>query len=50
MVIWTKAQAAAAQALLRQAGILVRSMAAKPLIDGSLRVSIGTMEQLERFW
>jgi len=35
---------------LRQAGILVRSMAAKPLIDGSLRVSIGTTEQMQRFW
>ncbi|MEB3261470.1 MAG: histidinol-phosphate aminotransferase, partial [Cyanobacteriota bacterium] len=26
------------------------SMAGKPLIDGSLRVSIGTSEQMERFW
>jgi histidinol-phosphate aminotransferase len=25
-------------------------MAAKPLIDGSLRVSIGTTEQMQRFW
>jgi histidinol-phosphate aminotransferase len=25
-------------------------MASKPLIDGSLRVSIGTSEQMERFW
>jgi len=25
-------------------------MAGKPLIDGSLRVSLGTMEQMERFW
>jgi histidinol-phosphate aminotransferase len=35
---------------LRDAGILVRSMAGKPLIDGSLRVSLGTREQMERFW
>jgi histidinol-phosphate aminotransferase len=35
---------------LREAGILVRSMAGKPQIDGSLRVSLGTPEQMERFW
>jgi histidinol-phosphate aminotransferase len=35
---------------LREAGILVRSMAGKPLIDGSLRVSIGTRAQMEQFW
>ncbi len=38
------------EAELRQAGILVRSMAGKPLIDGSLRVSLGTREQMARFW
>jgi histidinol-phosphate aminotransferase len=25
-------------------------MAGKPLIDGSLRVSLGTTAQMERFW
>jgi histidinol-phosphate aminotransferase len=25
-------------------------MAGKPLIDGALRVSIGTTKQMERFW
>jgi histidinol-phosphate aminotransferase len=25
-------------------------MAGKPLIDGSLRVSLGTLEQMQRFW
>ena len=38
------------EADLRQAGILVRSMAGKPLIDGSLRVSLGSGEQMRRFW
>ena len=38
------------QRLKREAGILVRSMAGKPLIDGSLRVSLGTTEQMQRFW
>ena len=25
-------------------------MAGKPQIDGSLRVSIGTLDQMQRFW
>jgi histidinol-phosphate aminotransferase len=25
-------------------------MAGKPLIDGSLRVSLGTVPQMQRFW
>ena len=37
------------EADLRAAGILVRSMAGKPLIDGSLRVSLGTSSQMQRF-
>ena len=35
--------------VLREAGILVRSMAGKPLIDGCFRVSIGTTSQMQRF-
>jgi histidinol-phosphate aminotransferase len=38
------------QRLRQEAGILVRSMAGKPQIDGSLRVSLGTHAQMERFW
>lgn len=38
------------QRLKQEAGILVRSMAGKALIDGSLRVSLGTLEQMQRFW
>jgi histidinol-phosphate aminotransferase len=38
------------EAALRAAGILVRSMAGKPQIDGALRISIGTTEQMQRFW
>ena len=34
---------------LRADGILVRSMAGKPLIDGCFRVSIGTTSQMQRF-
>ncbi|MCP9816510.1 histidinol-phosphate aminotransferase family protein [Synechococcus sp. GreenBA-s] len=50
LLIWPQAEAVAVEARLRQAGILVRSMAGKPLIDGSLRVSLGTREQMGRFW
>ena len=35
--------------LARKAGMLVRSMAGKPLIDGCFRVSIGTTSQMQRF-
>ncbi len=50
LLIWPRRSAAAVEADLRRAGILVRSMAGKPLIDGSLRVSLGTREQMNRFW
>ena len=50
LLIWPELPAEAVEQRLRQAGILVRSMAAKPLIDGSLRVSLGTTEQMQRFW
>ncbi|MCP9933802.1 histidinol-phosphate aminotransferase family protein [Cyanobium sp. Candia 9D4] len=50
LLLWPRRPAAAVDADLRQAGILVRSMAGKPLIDGSLRVSLGTGAQMERFW
>ena len=51
LLLWPQARGAAAvEQRLRDAGILVRSMAGKPLIDGSLRVSIGTRAQMEQFW
>jgi histidinol-phosphate aminotransferase len=50
LLIWPKGGAAAVDAALRAEGILVRSMAGKPLIDGALRVSLGTVEQMQRFW
>ena len=49
LLIWPKRAVAELDADLRQAGILVRSMAGKPLIDGSFRVSIGTTSQMQRF-
>jgi len=50
LLIWPRGGAAAVDAALRAEGILVRSMAGKPLIDGALRVSLGTVEQMQRFW
>jgi histidinol-phosphate aminotransferase len=50
LLLWPRAPAVEVEDRLRQAGILVRSMAGKPLIDGSLRVSLGTTAQMERFW
>lgn len=50
LLIWPERPAAEVERRLREAGILVRSMAGKPLIEGSLRVSLGTTEQMGRFW
>ena len=50
LLLWPKQGPALVEARLREAGILVRSMDGKPLISGSLRVSIGTIEQMQRFW
>jgi histidinol-phosphate aminotransferase len=50
LLLWPDQPAGAVERNLRQAGILVRSMAGKPLLEGSLRVSIGTREQMARFW
>jgi histidinol-phosphate aminotransferase len=50
LLLWPRREAAEVDRELRREGILVRSMAGKPLIDGSLRVSIGTLPQMERFW
>ena len=50
LLIWPRSGAANCEAELRSAGILVRSMAGKALIDGALRVSIGTREQMQHFW
>jgi len=49
LLIWPKRSVAEIDADLRAAGILVRSMAGKPLIDGCFRVSIGTTSQMQRF-
>jgi histidinol-phosphate aminotransferase len=50
LLIWPESPAEEVERRLREAGILVRSMAGKPLIEGSLRVSLGTTAQMQQFW
>jgi histidinol-phosphate aminotransferase len=50
LLLWPHRSPETVEAELRAGGILVRSMAGKPQLDGSLRISIGTTEQMQRFW
>ena len=50
LLVWPKNDPARIDQGLREAGILVRAMTGKPLIDGSLRVSLGTTAQMQQFW
>ena len=50
LLIWPRLPPSEVEAALRAEGILVRDMSGKSLIDGSLRVSIGTTKQMQRFW
>ena len=50
LLLWPQGDPSAVDDALRAAGILVRSMVGKPLIDGSLRVSLGTLAQMQQFW
>ena len=49
MLVWPPGDVAGAVAALRARSILVRSMAGKPVIDGSFRVTIGLPEHMQRF-
>jgi histidinol-phosphate aminotransferase len=49
MLVWPPRDVEGAVRELRDRGILVRSMAGKPVIDGSFRLTIGTLEQMRRF-
>ena len=49
MLVWPPGDVEGVVGKLRDRGILVRSMAGKPVIDGSFRVTIGTLEQMQRF-
>tara|TARA_B100000131_G_C18072475_1_gene595034 strand:+ start:288 stop:1406 length:1119 start_codon:yes stop_codon:yes gene_type:complete len=49
-LLWPKRKASEVESSLRKEGILIRNMQDKPLIEGSLRVSIGTTKQMQIFW
>lgn len=50
LLVWPGSEVAEVEAALRARGILVRSMAGKPLIDGSFRLSVGTRDQMRQFF
>lgn len=50
VLVWPPGDCEETVSALRKEGILVRSMKGKPLIDGSFRLTIGTREQMERFF
>tara|TARA_B100000965_G_scaffold170066_1_gene141822 strand:+ start:1308 stop:2423 length:1116 start_codon:yes stop_codon:yes gene_type:complete len=49
-LLWPRSGATETENKLKESGILVRSMDKKINLKGSLRVSIGTAEQMKRFW
>jgi len=49
LLVWPPGDCEAAVKALRGQGILVRSMAGKPVIDGSFRLTIGTLADMRRF-
>jgi len=50
LLVWPGRDVAEVEGGLRARGILVRSMAGKPVIDGSFRLSVGTREQMQQFF
>jgi histidinol-phosphate aminotransferase len=49
VLVWPGRDVAEVEAQLKARGILVRSMAGKPVIDGAFRLSVGTREQMRWF-
>lgn len=49
LLVWPGKDVALVEGALRDRGILVRSMAGKPQIGGSFRLTVGTMPQMVRF-
>jgi len=50
LLVWPGRDVGVVESALRERGILVRSMAGKPVIDGAFRLSVGTREQMARFF
>ncbi len=49
-LIWPNKEPNELEKDMRERGILIRNMTNKKYIEGSIRVSIGTKEQMELFW
>jgi histidinol-phosphate aminotransferase len=49
LLVWPPGKCEDVVEALRDEGILVRSMAGKPVIDGSFRLTIGTRQDMRRF-
>ena len=49
VLVWPPTDCTRVVDALRRDGILVRSMAGKPVIDGSFRLTVGTRRDMERF-
>jgi histidinol-phosphate aminotransferase len=49
MLVWPPGDCEATVQALRERGVLVRSMARKPVIGGSFRLTIGTRADMARF-
>lgn len=49
MLVWPPRECEQIEQALRERGILVRNMQGKAVIDGSFRLSIGTLEQMQQF-
>lgn len=50
LLVWPGRDVAEVESGLRARGILVRSMAGKPVIDGSFRLSVGTRDHMRQFF
>ncbi len=49
-LLWPKSKPKRVEQKLKSSGILIRNMDKKKNLKGSIRVSIGTIEQMKRFW
>ena len=49
-LIWPKSSPKKVEQKLKSSGILIRNMDKKENLKGSIRVSIGTIEQMRKFW
>ncbi len=50
LLLWPEQDPETLVAALRRRGVLVRPMTGKPLLDGSVRISIGSCDQMKLFW